>query len=445
MIPISYPSPRVSQLDANILDSELISLLKEQLTSIFQLHSTSWWTYDQHPELWSLLLNLMVFRLTVWRSGSSYGALLQNLKLTDFKKGKLIGYSKRTLLCAVLVGDYFYSKLQSYLYSIDESEASRNASNFKLLNSIKSFFITHKTKILLGLNDCFKLLNLVNFTLFLVNGRYPSISHRLFGISLTPIVTDLLKFNGNKVNFEFQNRQLVWNVMTEFLVFILPLMQLGKLKRMTKKILSPYKKGQRRETGDIPIFTLYTNLPVSQCAICHNNNDIAATSSNKNSSISSSCMVTNPYVTNCGHIYCYICIATKFNSLENTDSDSEGCLRCGMKLQWFKEVGDNEGDIDEEAIIVLYEDMEENGSDEDEETAEQELVEKNIFDIEQEEDDQVDEKGEPSHSRIESDEEGDINENSDYSEGEDFDEDEDLEQDIYDDDFDSDFDEGLDL
>lgn len=117
-------------------------------------------------------------------------------------------------------------------------------------------------------------------------------------------------------------------------------------------------------------------MPVSQCAICHNNNDIAATSSNKNSSISSSCMVTNPYVTNCGHIYCYICIATKFNSLENTDSDSKGCLRCGMKLQWFKEVGDNEGDIDEDAIIVLYEDMEENGSDEDEETAEQELVEK---------------------------------------------------------------------
>ncbi len=197
MISIPYPSPRVSQLDANILDSELISLLKEQLTSIFQLHSTSWWTYDQHPELWSLLLNLMVFRLTVWRSGSSYGALLQNLKLTDFKKGKLIGYSKRTLLCAVLVGDYFYSKLQSYLYSIDESEASRNSSKFKLLNSVKSFFIFHKTKILSSLNDCIKLLNLVNFTLFLVNGRYPSISHRLFGISLTPIVTDLLKFNGN--------------------------------------------------------------------------------------------------------------------------------------------------------------------------------------------------------------------------------------------------------
>lgn len=445
MIPISYPSPRVSQLDANILDSELISLLKEQLTSIFQLHSTSWWTYDQHPELWSLLLNLVVFRLTVWKSGSSYGALLQNLKLTDFKKGKLIGYSKRTLLCAVLVGDYFYSKLQSYLYSIEESDTSRNASKFKLLNAIKSYFITHKTKILSSLNDCFKLLNLVNFTLFLVNGRYPSISHRLFGISLTPIVTDLLKFNGNKVNFEFQNRQLVWNVMTEFLVFILPLMQLGKLKRMTKKILSPYKKGQRRETRDTPIFTPYTNLPVSQCAICHNNNDIAATSSNKNLSMGSSCMVTNPYVTNCGHIYCYICIATKFNSLDNTDSDSEGCLRCGVKLQWFKEFGENEGEIDEDAIIVSHEDWEENDSDDDGETAEQDTVKKNSIGIEAEEGRQIDEKGGFNHSRIESDEEEDINENSDYSEGEDFDEDEDLEQVAYDDDFDSDFDEGLDL
>lgn len=445
MIPISYPSPRVSQLDAHILDSELISLLKEQLTSIFQLHSTSWWTYDQHPELWSLLLNLMVFRLTVWKSGSSYGSLLQNLKLTDFRKGKLIGYTKRSLLCAVLVGDYLYSKLQSYLYSIEESEASRNVSKFRLINSVKTFFITHKSKILSNLNDCFKLLNLINFTLFLVNGRYPSLSHRLFGVSLTPIVTDLLKFNGNKVNFEFQNRQLVWNVMTEFLVFILPLMQLGKLKRMTKKIMSPYKKGQRHETGNTPVFTPYTNLPVSQCAICHNNNDIAATSSNKNSSINSSCMVTNPYVTNCGHIYCYICIATKFNSLENSDSYYEGCLRCGMKLQWFKEHGENEGEKDEDAIIVPYEDREESDNDDDEETVEQE-TEKHSIAIEHETDYQVDEKVRLyPKSATDEEEEEEAAENSDYSEGEDFDEDEDLEDADNDDFDDSDFDEGLDL
>lgn len=65
--------------------------------------------------------------------------------------------------------------------------------------------------------------------LFLVNGKYPSLIHRALRITMTPIASDLLRFNGSNVNFEFQNRQLVWNVMTEFLVFLLPLLQLNKL------------------------------------------------------------------------------------------------------------------------------------------------------------------------------------------------------------------------
>lgn len=428
MIPISYPSPRVSQLDANILDTELVSLLKEQLTSIFQLHSNSWWTYNQHPEFWSLLLNLVVFRLTIWKSGSSYGSLLQNLKLTDFKNGKIIGYSKRSLLCAVLIGDYVFNKIQSYLYSVDEAEAVCSSTNFPLLDSVKTFLITHKGKILSKMNNSFKLLNLINFTLFLVNGRYPSLIHRVLGISLTPIVTDLLKFNGNKVNFEFQNRQLVWNVMTEFLVFIMPLLQLRKLKRMTTKMLSPYKKDHQRDAGATPTFTPYTNLPTSQCAICYNNNDIASLS-NKNSTVSTSCMVTNPYITNCGHIYCYICIATKFNALESSDSDFEGCLRCGMKLEWFKEFGDNENDIDEDAIIVPYDDIADEDDDHDLELSDEKKAEKhdgndNDNDTDDNQSDTIEHNEKVQYSDDQSDDNDFVEEYDDYSEEEDFDEDE---------------------
>ena len=83
----------MSQLDADILDSELVSLLKQQLSSISHLHR-GWWTYELQPELWSLLLNLVVFRLTVWKKGTSYGLGLQNLQLSNFKNGKIIGYSK---------------------------------------------------------------------------------------------------------------------------------------------------------------------------------------------------------------------------------------------------------------------------------------------------------------------------------------------------------------
>lgn len=341
MIPISYPSPRVSQLDAHILDSELFSLLKEQLTGIFHLHNTKWWTFHQHPELYSLALNLLVFKLTVWKTGSSYGLSLQNLKLTS-ADGKKIGFSTRGLLLATIIGKYLFDKLQSYLYSLeDEPQASQN--------SFKALTMKHKTAILTKISDAIKLLNLANFTLFLVNGKYPSLTHRILGVSLTPIVTDLLKFNGDKVNFEFQNRQLVWNVMTEFLVFILPLLQLKKLRKMAHNMLEPYRrrKGKKEEKSA----SVYSGLPLSQCAICHRNNELS-----DRKSANSLFFVTNPYVTNCGHVFCYICLATRFNALESGDEDAEACPRCSTKLTWFEEYGRDKNAVDQDAIMVEYED-----------------------------------------------------------------------------------------
>lgn len=348
----------MSQLDADILDSELVSLLKQQLSSISHLHR-GWWTYELQPELWSLLLNLVVFRLTVWKKGTSYGLGLQNLQLSNFKNGKIIGYSKRTALLAVIIGDYLFTKFQSYLYSVDEADvADAEKSSFALFGTVKRLILTNRTKILTSVSSSLRVLNLVNFTLFLISGRYSTLIHRVLGISLTPVVSDLLKFNGSNVNFEFQNRQLVWNTMTEFLVFILPLLQLKKLRRMTSKMLLPYRKKAKKSQDEETFSSAYSNLPISQCAICHNNSEKRARSLGKTPSSLSSFPITNPHVTNCGHVYCYICIATKFNAIENNDGDEEGCLRCGLKLTWFEEYGSKAGDVDEDAIMVMYEEEE---------------------------------------------------------------------------------------
>lgn len=356
MFPISYPSPRVSQLDAYILDSELLSLLKQELVSIFHLHNSKWWTYEQHPELWDLILNLVVFRITTWKTGSSYGLSLQNLKLVNFRNGKTIGFTKRSLLVAVILGDYLFNKFQSYLYSTSDGEAINGGSNDEfntsILQSFKSYMIRNKDVMLSKINHTLRLLNLANFTLFLVSGRYPSLIHRLLGISLTPVVTDLLRFNGDSVNYEFQNRQLVWNVMTEFLVFILPLLQLKKLRQMSKKLLNPYRKTDSQSDFISP----FASLPLSQCAICHYKKDKAVMAGEKKMS-SIPCLVTNPYVTNCGHVYCYICLASAFNAMETMEG-YEKCFRCGTKLEWFKKYGEDDGDIDQDAIMVEYEEAE---------------------------------------------------------------------------------------
>lgn len=346
MIPISYPSPRVSQLDAGILDGELFTLLKEQLSSIFQLHPNSKFSFIQHPELYSLALNLLIFKLTVWKSGSSYGSLLQNLKLSDSRTGKVIDKSKRYLLGALLIGGYLYKRFEAYLYSLDDSETN-NTDSF--LGRIRNYFISNILEILSKIDNLVKVANLVNFTIFLINGKYSSVIYRLLRISETPITSDISRFDGSTVNYEFQNRQLVWNVMTEFLVFILPLLQLRKLRKMAGKLFGKSKNSLEVQSGNGRFVTAYTNLPVSECAICHDNNNQAAATGGR--IFPSSGPVTNPYISNCGHVYCYVCIATRFNMIRMNNEDLP-CLRCGQRLEWFEEFGADEKAVDLDAIII---------------------------------------------------------------------------------------------
>lgn len=368
MFPIPYPSSRVSQLDANILDSELFTLLKDQLSSIFQLHENnnsiaSKLSYNRHPETYSLLLNLLIFKLTVWKSGSSYGSSLQNLKLTDSRTGKIIGLNKKGILLAALVGTYLYKKMETALYQINEISGDDNEDD-SLFQRLKNAILNNRTALLTKIDNTLKTVNLLNFTVFLVNGRYPSILHRLLGITETPIVSDLLKFNGSNVNYEFQNRQLVWNVMTEFLVFLLPLLQLRRISKFTKKL---YHRASGPNTfefepGNTKQVTPYTSLPVLECAICHYNNHQAVQSGGR--VFTTAGPVTNPCITNCGHVYCYVCIATQFNVMKSSGDDVP-CLRCGSKLEWFKEFEADEKAIDLDAItITMDEDDEEESDDE---------------------------------------------------------------------------------
>lgn len=355
MAQIPYPSPRVSQLDAHILDSELFSLLKQQLSDAFLLHASKPWSYSQHPDLWALILKLAVFRLTTFKTGSSYGLKLQNLKLTNLKTGGIVGNKTRALLLAAIIGEYLFKKLESYIYAIEDS-AHRGGKS--LVGRLKTILIKNRTEILSKTNDTLKLLNLANFLLFLVQGRYPSVLHRVLGISMTPIIADLLKFNGDNVNFEFQNRQLVWNVMTEFLVFTLPLLQLRKWSRMAKSVI-PYRKSTNAylTTSETPIQTPFTQLPISQCAICKEVVEITGIKA-------ASTYVTNACITNCGHIYCYVCISTRFNAIENGSEGAEGCPRCRMKLTSFELYGNKVEDIDTDAIMVQYEEVDSESEDE---------------------------------------------------------------------------------
>ena len=75
------PAFRVGQLDAELLDEELLELLKSQVgeaLKYFGSHLRDEWSSEI-----LLGLRLVLFKLSIWDHDASYGAVLQNLRYVD--------------------------------------------------------------------------------------------------------------------------------------------------------------------------------------------------------------------------------------------------------------------------------------------------------------------------------------------------------------------------
>jgi peroxin-2 len=79
----AFPRPnpriiRVGQLDAELLDAELVHILTEPVSKALGTVNVSMKARFE-PEL-ALLVQLVLYRFSVWSSGASYGAMLQGLR-----------------------------------------------------------------------------------------------------------------------------------------------------------------------------------------------------------------------------------------------------------------------------------------------------------------------------------------------------------------------------
>lgn len=146
------------------------------------------------------------------------------------------------------------------------------------------------------------------------------------------------------MSFEYLNRQLVWHAFTEFLLFLLPLVGIGRwrrwISRAWKKTLATIKSSDddnstTEKQGQLAF------LPERTCAICFQEQNPTSTSEadilgNSAGGIigSSQTDITNPYETiPCGCIYCFVCITER---LEAEEGDGWICLRCGNIVKQCK-------------------------------------------------------------------------------------------------------------
>lgn len=177
-----------------------------------------------------------------------------------------------------------------------------------------------------------------------------------------------------EVSYEFMNRQMVWHAFTvclpssdycllscftqEFLLFLLPLINTRSVQRRVTRLVSQLSLPAilSNDSKDAPRSSVrkhgkYEALPADQCAICAENASYTLSFGYSADALSVASTTTGalettrddevppfpiytPYVTSCGHVYCYHCIAERMMLTvdEGVDSGWE-CLRCAESVK----------------------------------------------------------------------------------------------------------------
>ncbi|KAI0693599.1 peroxisomal biogenesis factor 2 [Cytidiella melzeri] len=366
------PAPRITRigkLDAELLDQELVAVLQEPVSKACNILNSAFKARFE-PEL-TLLIQLTLYKFSLWDSGSSYGAKLQGLKYVwePGHKGSpsvLASSLPRALLLThgaiTLLIPYLHTRIRRHALSQawpDAPSSDKRRKAWELLTRLES---THS------------LFALLNFVAFLRDGRYRTLTDRLLRIRLV----STQRLTTRDVSYEFMNRQMVWHAFTEFLLFFLPLVNTRALSRRIGKLTSqlswstllpsPVRSACGLSVRDNEAQTpqarngKYWSLPLDQCAICYEDastnlnltdpanalsslsNPIYSASSNSKSPPETTegsvddppqHPIHTPYVTDCGHVYCYVCVTSR---MIRTADDASGsgpggtrwqCLRCG--------------------------------------------------------------------------------------------------------------------
>lgn len=326
------PAFRVGQVDAELLDEELLELLKSQVGEALKYYGTQ--LHSEYSSEILLILRSVLFKLTIWDHDSSYGASLQGLRYTDARDKSLSRpppkkWQKGVYGLTTVFGRYGWAKWEDYLAD-QEGGYDERSPMIRRLSDFTARLSTVHSIAALG-----------SFLTFLYNGRYRTLLDRALRLRLVPTTAH----TSREVSFEYLNRQLVWHAFTEFLLFLLPLVGVSRwrriLSRSWRKIVSGFKRTFITSSADddedeIPKGELGF-LPERTCAICYADQtpagggggeaELLAATASGGVIGSAATDITNAYeAIPCGHIFCFVCLAQK---IEAEEGEGWTCLRCG--------------------------------------------------------------------------------------------------------------------
>ena len=242
----------MSQLDAAELDEDLVSVLQEQLLAVFKVLPTASLAFK--PEL-RAALKTFLWWTSVRVTGQTFGQRMLDVQYSTKSAvgSNLTSRHKWTLLLLSVCLDWLIARAH-------------------VLNTISGLNLVPRR--LEGLLDylaaAVSTLSLLNFTVFLLRGSYPTLCDRLAGVHVAPSKPQVLR----GLAFDLMNREIMWHGFAEFLFFILPHVNTFALRNWLRRVCLPPSPPPSNP---------------SLCAVCEELPALTRTAS-------------------CGHVYCYYCL-----------------------------------------------------------------------------------------------------------------------------------------
>ncbi|XP_003736973.2 peroxisome biogenesis factor 2 [Galendromus occidentalis] len=281
---------RVDQLDAHELDEQLFDLLKSRFSDAFKYFDRTnfltFWSFELDALIKAALLSVLLLQ----DRPATVGQTLLDLSLVGRNREPLKRWKIVSVFLLLTGTQWFRERCLAKTLNLllrDRQRAERYST------------VTE---------GVLKLAGVVNFFVFLTQNRYPSILHRLFGIKMNYSQPPNLR----EVQYDSLSRELLWTTVSEFLAFLLPVINSSKSRSMFRSALRKVYGKVDSTMGTSPHERSLVDFKT--CGIC-------------------SKPPTQPHEIGCRHVYCYFCIASNVLS----DDDFE-CPQCGRLAGTIKNV-----------------------------------------------------------------------------------------------------------
>lgn len=230
------------------------------------------------------MIDCLFLMFSVRAAESTLGQAMLNLKYynehTQTSANQWISYRQKLLYACLLIGCPWLKDRSNDIIKLFHVERWQEKME----------------KLLKWLETGFKVATLVNFLVFLRQGAYLSLLERIVGIrSVFPE-----KQGMRQVTFEYMTRELVWHGFSEFLFFVLPLINFQRLKNLVvQRFLSASSTGRNSAPQERNFTT---------CAVCGE-------------------WPVRAQEFGCAHVFCYFCIQSNYKA-----DPGYACPLCSFKV-----------------------------------------------------------------------------------------------------------------